>query len=162
MNNPTSTCPCGSGHDYNDCCGLYISGNALPDTPVALMRSRYTAFTKKDMDYIKNTMRGKALKKADLDSTEAWIGETTWLGLTIQETKSKTPTTGTVHFIARYEQNGQPHELEEISDFEKIGGKWFYTQGRQRPNVQSTQPKIGRNDPCSCGSGKKFKQCCGR
>jgi uncharacterized protein len=23
-------------------------------------------------------------------------------------------------------------------------------------------PKIGRNDPCPCGSGKKFKQCCGR
>ena len=25
-----------------------------------------------------------------------------------------------------------------------------------------TAPKIGRNDPCPCGSGKKFKQCCGR
>lgn len=25
-----------------------------------------------------------------------------------------------------------------------------------------TLPKIGRNDPCPCGSGKKFKQCCGR
>jgi uncharacterized protein len=25
-----------------------------------------------------------------------------------------------------------------------------------------TVPKIGRNDPCPCGSGKKFKQCCGR
>ena len=24
------------------------------------------------------------------------------------------------------------------------------------------EPKVGRNDPCSCGSGKKFKQCCGR
>jgi uncharacterized protein len=25
-----------------------------------------------------------------------------------------------------------------------------------------TMPKIGRNDPCPCGSGKKFKQCCGK
>ena len=24
------------------------------------------------------------------------------------------------------------------------------------------QPKVGRNDPCPCGSGKKFKKCCGR
>jgi preprotein translocase subunit SecA len=25
-----------------------------------------------------------------------------------------------------------------------------------------TGPKVGRNDPCPCGSGKKFKQCCGK
>ena len=25
-----------------------------------------------------------------------------------------------------------------------------------------TGPKVGRNDPCPCGSGKKYKQCCGR
>jgi preprotein translocase subunit SecA len=25
-----------------------------------------------------------------------------------------------------------------------------------------TGPKVGRNDPCTCGSGKKYKQCCGR
>ncbi|MDT7520794.1 SEC-C metal-binding domain-containing protein [Rhodoferax sp. TBRC 17660] len=23
------------------------------------------------------------------------------------------------------------------------------------------QPKVGRNEPCPCGSGKKFKKCCG-
>jgi preprotein translocase subunit SecA len=28
--------------------------------------------------------------------------------------------------------------------------------------VQSTHPKVGRNDPCPCGSGKKYKKCCGR
>jgi uncharacterized protein len=28
--------------------------------------------------------------------------------------------------------------------------------------IRRTVPKIGRNDPCPCGSGKKFKQCCGR
>jgi preprotein translocase subunit SecA len=25
-----------------------------------------------------------------------------------------------------------------------------------------TGPKVGRNDPCPCGSGKKYKQCCGK
>ncbi|WP_371922135.1 SEC-C metal-binding domain-containing protein [Treponema sp. OMZ 803] len=31
-------------------------------------------------------------------------------------------------------------------------------------NVQvvRTAPKVGRNDPCPCGSGKKYKHCCGR
>ena len=28
--------------------------------------------------------------------------------------------------------------------------------------IRRTQPKVGRNDPCPCGSGKKFKRCCGR
>jgi hypothetical protein len=28
--------------------------------------------------------------------------------------------------------------------------------------IRRTQPKVGRNDPCPCGSGKKFKKCCGR
>ncbi|MFZ3017758.1 MAG: UPF0149 family protein [Gallionella sp.] len=27
--------------------------------------------------------------------------------------------------------------------------------------IQRDQPKVGRNDPCPCGSGKKFKKCCG-
>jgi len=31
-----------------------------------------------------------------------------------------------------------------------------------RPPVRHSEPKIGRNDPCGCGSGKKFKKCCGR
>lgn len=26
--------------------------------------------------------------------------------------------------------------------------------------VQRAEPKVGRNDPCPCGSGKKFKKCC--
>jgi uncharacterized protein YecA (UPF0149 family) len=31
----------------------------------------------------------------------------------------------------------------------------------QQPYVKK-QPKIGRNEPCPCGSGKKYKKCCGR
>ena len=31
----------------------------------------------------------------------------------------------------------------------------------QKPMLRST-PKVGRNDPCTCGSGKKYKQCCGK
>jgi uncharacterized protein YecA (UPF0149 family) len=32
--------------------------------------------------------------------------------------------------------------------------------GMGRP-IRRTEPKVGRNDPCPCGSGKKFKKCCG-
>ena len=30
----------------------------------------------------------------------------------------------------------------------------------RQPTVQYDQPKVGRNDPCPCGSGKKYKKCC--
>ena len=33
---------------------------------------------------------------------------------------------------------------------------------KNRTPIVNTEPKIGRNDPCPCGSGKKYKNCCGR
>ena len=33
---------------------------------------------------------------------------------------------------------------------------------RKTPKVKSRKYKVGRNDPCPCGSGKKYKKCCGR
>jgi preprotein translocase subunit SecA len=38
------------------------------------------------------------------------------------------------------------------------------SQGDRRPKVGAkvSGKKIGRNDPCPCGSGKKYKHCCGR
>jgi uncharacterized protein len=33
---------------------------------------------------------------------------------------------------------------------------------REERTVRRMDPKVGRNDPCPCGSGKKYKQCCGR
>ena len=37
----------------------------------------------------------------------------------------------------------------------------FWRNKRAGGTVQREEPKVGRNDPCPCGSGKKFKQCCG-
>ncbi|MFA6934097.1 MAG: preprotein translocase subunit SecA [Sphaerochaetaceae bacterium] len=34
--------------------------------------------------------------------------------------------------------------------------------GQQSVQVVRSNPKVGRNDPCPCGSGKKYKNCCGR
>jgi SWIM/SEC-C metal-binding protein len=51
------------------------------------------------------------------------------------------------HFIIGLE----PDKPEDISDMEKA----------LNPPVPIQSQKIGRNDPCPCGSGKKFKKCCG-
>ncbi len=50
-------------------------------------------------------------------------------------------------------------ELESIH--EKIVEEKQELPGKGQPIVRES-PKIGRNDPCPCGSGKKYKKCCGR
>ena len=51
----------------------------------------------------------------------------------------------------------------ENAYFKKIDGNWMYEVGDVKPmTVVREGAKVGRNDPCPCGSGKKFKKCCGR
>ena len=38
----------------------------------------------------------------------------------------------------------------------------FWLAKRGVATIRNDEPRIGRNDPCPCGSGKKFKQCCGK
>jgi SEC-C motif-containing protein len=40
----TATCPCGSGSVYTDCCAVFHRGEAFPQSPEKVLRSRYTAF----------------------------------------------------------------------------------------------------------------------
>jgi SEC-C motif domain protein len=61
-----------------------------------------------------------------------------------------------VEFIARYRDAQGFGQLREHSTFQYIDGRWFYMGGRHLP-----PPKLQRNDTCWCGSGKKFKKCCG-
>jgi SEC-C motif-containing protein len=79
---------------------------------------------------------------------------------------------GEVSFIAHYEENGEKKTLQEVSKFIKEEGKWFYNEHESKiissaPSLVTKtfvrdQPKVGRNDPCPCGSNKKYKKCCGK
>jgi len=91
---------------------------------------------------------------------------TEWLGLEIVATRKgrEGDSDGTVSFIARYRQQGTEAALTETSLFRKIEGRWFYwdrdpVAGASLHSAGSD--RVGRNDPCPCGSGKKFKKCCG-
>jgi SWIM/SEC-C metal-binding protein len=61
----------------------------------------------------------------------------------------------------------EPDQPEDISDVEYLldpeafGSEPRRGRSGQMPVVKS-EPDIGRNDPCPCGSGKKYKKCCGR
>ena len=159
-----SKCPCGSGKTFARCCEPYLTGNAQAPTAEAQMRARYTAYTTANMAFIESTHSPKTRDSLELESSRKWAEESEWLGLEIVSTdKGGTPDTeGTVEFIARYIQDGHEEKHHEISSFVKDGGRWYFMDGGSpRQTVVREEPKIGRNDPCPCGSGKKYKKCCG-
>ncbi len=49
-------CPCGSGKGFDLCCEPYLAGKALPETAEALMRSRYSAYVRQLIPYLKETL----------------------------------------------------------------------------------------------------------
>ena len=158
-------CPCGSGRPYNECCGPYITGKAKAPTAEALMRSRYSAYAEHEVDYIINTCKHKGENDIDYKSTRDWSERSTWLGLKIISTEKGGPvdTEGIVEFEAVYEQDGLKDVHHELAKFKKENGEWLYEEGRVTPRtVVRASPKVGRNEPCPCGSGKKYKLCHGR
>ncbi len=157
------TCPCGSNKSYARCCGPLITGKRIADCPEALMRSRYSAFTQANMDYITATMKGKVSSDFDPVSAKQWAEQAQWLGLEVVAAPpvAENGTVGFVEFIARYQLQGQDQSIHEVSEFHLEDGRWYYVDGKFRKPLVPLSQKTGRNDPCSCGSGKKYKKCCG-
>jgi SEC-C motif-containing protein len=158
-------CPCGSGRPYAECCEPYISGAAKAPTAEALMRSRYSAYAEHAIDYIINSCVQRGKDDIDYKSTRDWSERSTWRGLKILSTEKGGPgdSEGTVEFEAAYESGGMKEIHHERAVFTKDSGEWLYDKGRVIPKtVVRSSPKTGRNEPCPCGSGKKYKHCCGR
>lgn len=157
-------CPCGSGRSYADCCGPYISGKARPSTAEALMRSRYTAYATKAVDYIVDTCLRDEEHGIDVEATRRWSEKSTWLGLKILKVENGGPDDekGMVEFKATYVQGGLREEHHEKAAFVKRDGAWLFADGEVIPETAVREgPKIGRNESCPCGSGKKYKKCHG-
>ncbi len=159
-------CPCNSEKPYDECCGPYISGDALPPTALALMRARYTAFTTADIDYIEKTRHPQSEHEFDRAATASWAKDSKWLGFELIGTEAGEASDegGSVEFIARYTVEGKKQEHHEKALFQKLDGKWYFMDGDfvKGETYRRENPKVGRNDPCPCGSGKKFKKCCAR
>ncbi|MBJ7537748.1 YchJ family protein [Marinomonas transparens] len=160
-------CPCGTGSPYEICCGMYHNNPGTAPTAESLMRSRYTAFAINNFDYIAATQK---LKESP-DQTAAEIQDsnqkTQWIKLEINATEEglEKDKTGVVAFSAHFKEGKHIGRLSERSIFKKVKGQWFYISGehevqKNTPLVNSEAMKIGRNDPCLCGSGKKYKKCC--
>lgn len=160
-----SDCPCGSGLAFADCCEPFLSGKQLPATAEQTMRSRYTAYTRVDTAYLMATIHPSKREEGDEESARRWAESSQWLGLEIVSTVAGGPgdDEGVVEFIARSRsKNGQANSHHEVSTFLKEGGRWLFHEGRapEQHTERRASPKVGRNDPCPCGSGKKHKKCC--
>ncbi len=147
------TCPCGSSIALDDCCGKWHQGQPAPSAE-RLMRSRYSAYTLGLIDYLVATTLPAQQAALDRDSMRAWSLGSTWLGLEV-EGSELIDTHAFVTFTARWHDGDGEHSHRERSAFVQQAGRWYF--------IDPTVPlKAGRNDPCPCGSGQKFKMCCAR
>ena len=120
-------CPCGSKNEYKNCCQIFIDRIKLPKTPEQLMRSRYTAYSLANIDYIQETMCGDALQDFDALDARDWALSVKWLKLEVIRSSMPTECTGIVEFIAYYRYQNKKHRLHEVSQFELIDQRWYYT-----------------------------------
>lgn len=148
-----SACPCQSNKSYEDCCGRFYTHAQFPETAEQLMRSRYAAYVLKNVPYIVDTTVPSQQALLNVQAIQAWAENTQWLGLQILNTESLTKTQSAVEFNAVFQGEEGEQTHHERSIFVKIDGRWYF--------VDPTVPLPTMKQPCVCGSGKKFKHCCG-
>ena len=160
------TCPCKSGKAFGDCCGPIIAGTVKAETAEALMRARYSSYVTGDVGFLRTSAIKEVQETFDEAASKAWSEAAEWHGLEIIRTEAgqKDDKTGVVEFRALYSANGEFCNHHEVSQFVREKDGWRFSDGElvgESPIVRE-EPKIGRNDPCPCGSGKKYKKCCGK
>lgn len=154
MNDSAQSCPCGSGNLLAQCCGRYHCGAAAPSAEL-LMRSRYSAYVLGLADYLVDTTLPAQQGALDRLAMAAWSAQSTWLGLEVEgsELFGGKPEHAQVTFSARWHDEQGEHGHRECSAFVQVDGRWYFLD-------PTAALKAGRNDPCPCGGGQKFKKCC--
>lgn len=119
-------CPCGRSKPYTACCGRFIESNEPAPTAEALMRSRYTAYTLRNEDYLLATWHASTRPSSLGLQDEV---PTKWLGLEVKRHEQQDADHAIVEFVARYKVQGRAHRLHEVSRFLREAGQWFYVDG---------------------------------
>lgn len=153
---------------YQDCCQPYHDGllnkeadGIKAETAKRLMRTRYSAFVLVKPNYIVKTTIPAQQNLLDIKAIENWAKETDWAGL---EIVTHTPKLGKRHaqveFKAYFKTNENLQAHHELSAFVKVidkannDARWYFLD----PTVSMS---VTQKQPCICGSGEKFKRCCG-
>ncbi len=140
---------------FEACCGRYLSLSARAPDAEQLMRSRYSAYVRADMDYLSQTTLPVQRAGLDLADMNEWATGSQWLGLTVlgYGVSPQTADQAWVRFEAKWQDESGLHTHQEHSVFVRMAEQWFFVD-------PSIKVKAGRNDPCPCNSGFKFKKCC--
>ncbi len=152
--NTQQPCPCGSTKTLAQCCLKLINGDAPAQSAEQLMRSRYSAFVLGAYPYLLSSHWQSDSDKSDLKALQESNQHTQWLSLRIIDSQDNQ-----VEFCAYYREHDGFYCLHERSNFIQQDGNWFYTDGELFKDSGRIKPN--RNEPCLCGSTKKFKRCCG-
>ena len=121
-------CPCGSGALFENCCDPIIAGRRAAETAEQLMRSRYTAYVARKVDYLVRTTDPSVREEDLAESIRRWMRKVEWLKLHVVavDAGSATDDTGRVEFIAEYVADTGPGRHHECSVFQKRKDEWFY------------------------------------
>lgn len=147
------TCPCGSA-SYALCCQPLHLRQQHAQSAEQLMRSRYSAFAKTEIDYIVATTAVGQQSALDVAALRAWSVANQWVGLKILAVDAKIGKRhASVQFEAHYHDGKQAQCHQELSYFVQQNQLWYFID----PTLDQ---KITLKQPCICDSGKKLKQCC--
>ena len=157
-------CPCGSGNTYAECCEQIISGSRPATTAEQLMRARYSAYVFAQMDFVFESTHPDHRQGYDHSGTKEWAETSEWQGLEIVGTNKggADDSVGEVEFIANFIEKGDNRVHHESGQFKRKDGLWYFTEGHMVRPKPLAVTKVGRNNPCTCGSGLKYKKCCGK
>jgi SEC-C motif-containing protein len=126
-----SLCPCKSQIRYASCCMPFHHGKAKPATAEQLMRSRFSAYFFRLVDYLVETTHPDTKEPGLRQELAKTINQINWSFLTIVQTSKgeKGDKLGKVEFLANYFIGNEPHELHEHSRFKRFKGNWKYLDG---------------------------------
>lgn len=160
MNQP---CFCGSNFTFENCCKPIIEGTSQASTAEQLMRSRYCGYSIVAVQYLLDSTHISERANYSKTEIETWAEESTWQKLEIVacENGLAEDSVGKVEFKAYFKDSKNVSKIHhEKSIFQKENGIWYFVSGEiVYPKIHDATPD--RNASCPCGSGKKFKKCCG-
>ncbi len=122
-------CYCQTPKPFRQCCEPLLLGLMKATTPEQLMRSRYSAFCLKDMDYILQTMDPSTRSSFDLENNKEWANSVTFTDLEVLQTPAPLGNKGFVEFKATYTMEDETFTHHERSTFRKVNGEWYFSEG---------------------------------
>jgi len=103
------------------------------------MRSRYVAFARKELSYLRRTLARESLADYDHAAVKVWAEKAEFKNLSILSTDGGGPSdkSGTVEFVATFIQNGKTLEHHEASKFKKNEkGEWKFVSGESHTHKE--------------------------